>query len=136
MPAKAPAECQLTIEILVMTPKRCGALTSDTTLETIRRTAAQVAELATGLLSLALLVLLNAFLLQAIHAEHVADGLLARAKSLIPVARLAVWVVGGDAGAGDGEAANVGTSMRGGVLDVSLVLASLSLVLRTRVSCK
>ena len=66
------------------------------TLSAILDAAAEVAQLALSLLTLASLVLLQTFLPQAIEAESVAHGLLACTNGLVPAAFGAAGVVFGD----------------------------------------
>ena len=91
--------------------------TPDGASNTVCDAAAEVAQLAAGLLCLAFGVLLLALLLQTLEAKSATDSLLARADSLVPYSLLvacvglgaiwltgtllAVWVVGRNAGAGD-----------------------------------
>ena len=80
--------------------------------DTVGDAGAEVGDLAAGLLTLALGVLLRALALHALHAERVADRLLAGADRLVPRALLAIGVVGRDARARDGHTADAGAGVR------------------------
>ena len=74
---------------------------TNSTSDAIADALAKIVELPARLLRLALGVLLLTLVLQALHAECAADGLLARADGLVPGAGLTVGVVLGDARSGD-----------------------------------
>lgn len=80
-----------------------------------------VAQLPVRLLRLALGVLLRAFALQAVGADHVAEGLFGAADGLVPGAGRAVGVVGGDAALGGyGDRAKFTNGVGGVALGVGL----------------
>jgi hypothetical protein len=84
-----------------------------------------IIQLALGLLSLALAVLLDALLLERLVADCIADKLLGRADGLVPLALSAVRVVFGDAVGCGSEGASSG----GGVGQVATGLSVESLVI-------
>jgi hypothetical protein len=105
--------------------------TTDGARDTISDAGSEVWKLALGLLLLALLVLLGSLLLQGLVADEVAEGLLAGTESLVPRAGAAVGVVLGDTRGWDAVAADVGSGVRGVVLDFGFGL----LVLASGLSC-
>lgn len=91
-------------------------------------TLAKIRELTLGLSLLASLVLLDSFLLEAFHAESVADHLFAGADGLVPAALGAVGVVLGDgARRGRGEGADLRGRVGRVVLGGGLVLVAVGL---------
>ena len=96
--------------------------------------AAQVAQLALGLLLLARRVLLLALALQALGADEAADGLLRGPDVLVPRAGPAVRVVLGHAAlGGGGERADLADGVRGVGLGGAFVMVGLALGLKERV---
>ena len=99
--------------------------------DTILHALAQVRQLALRLLPLALLVLANALLLEALGADESADGLLQRTDVLVPAAGAAVGVVFCDAArGGGGEGASLCCGVREVFLGGGFGLAVLALCLR------
>lgn len=118
----------LVLGLVSLVASDAGDGTTDGTRDAVGNTGAEIVELSLGLLLLALGVLLNTLLLQRLVADEVAKGLLARADGLVPGTLAAVRIVLGDARGGDAVAADVGTGVRGIVLDLGfglLVLASI-----------
>lgn len=98
--------------------------------DTVSDTATQVANLALGLLLLALEVLLATGLLQALSSDETAEGFLGRADGLVVRTLGAVGVVPGDlTRRRSGSAGELGGCLRGIILLVCLVLLVLALSL-------
>ena len=103
-------------------------------MDTIADALTEIADLALGLLRLAVLVLLDALLLERFRADEAAEHLLAAADGLVPVALRAVGVVLRDAAAAaDGEWAGAGCGMAEVLLCGGLVLLVLTSSLRNYV---
>lgn len=83
----------LRLILLRLVPRQPRNSTAKRTANAVLNALAEIAQLTLSLLALALLVLLDALLLQAVGAEQVAERLLARADRLVPAAGGAVRVV-------------------------------------------
>jgi hypothetical protein len=102
----------LRLRPLRIIPRQSRNCTSNRAPHTIANPLSKIANLARSLLSLALLVLTNAFLLESLGAHEPADGFLCGADVLVPGAGGAVVVVFCDAARrGDGEGAGFGGGM-------------------------
>jgi len=95
--------------------------------DTISNATTKVLELTLGFLGLALLVLLNALLLQVLGSDDVAEHLLARTNGLIPLALVAIRIILGDAVRRGSEARTFNRGMGKVILRGSFGLLVLSL---------
>lgn len=124
----------LVLGLRLLVASEAGNGAADSAADAVRDALAEVAQLALGLLGLTLLVLAGALLLERLVADQIAEGLLARADSLVPRALGAVRVVLGDARGGDGEGAGLGRGVGEVVLGLGLGLLVLGFLLQRGVS--
>lgn len=87
----------LSLDLLVAVASQTSNNPTNRAGDAVRDALAQVAELTLSFLGLALLILVDSLLLEALCANEVANHLLSRADSLVPGTFLTVWVVLGDA---------------------------------------
>lgn len=133
LPRLAVVVLLLSLRLLRVIAREAGYRSTNGASNTVMNSLAEVRELSLSFLALALLVLANALLLEALGAYESTDGFLGRAYSLVPGARAAVGVVFGEAtGGSSSEGAGFGSRVREVVFSVGRDLLVLGLLLSWR----
>lgn len=117
----------LVVGLGLLVSEQTSTSTADSTSDAVRDALAALLDLTSGLLLLAVHVLLAALLLQTFAADHAAGELLGRAHGLVPLALADIGVILGSTRGRDGEAGALGGSVGDVMLGLGFVLLCLAL---------